>query len=205
MKHFARLTAFATAILAVGTLSAATEKAPRVGDKAPNFTLTSAAGNTHSLSDFEGKFVVLEWVNHGCPFVKKHYSTGNMQATQKAAVDEGMVWLSICSSAPGKQGHMSAAAALAATKAAGVESTAYLLDEEGTVGKAYSATRTPEIFIINEQGTIVYHGAIDSIPSARGSDVERADNFVLAAFQNIAAGEAIARSATQPYGCSVKY
>ncbi len=205
MKHFARFTALAAAVLAMGTLQAAPDKAPRVGDKAPNFTLTSAAGNEHSLADFEGKFVVLEWVNHGCPFVKKHYTTGNMQATQKAAVDEGMVWLSICSSAPGNQGHMSASAALAATKAAGVESTAYLLDEKGTVGKAFGATRTPEIFIINPEGVIVYHGAIDSISSARASDVERADNFVLAAFNNIADGKPIARSATQPYGCSVKY
>jgi peroxiredoxin len=204
MRAFYRFaTVFALAASAAGYAQAA--ETPKVGEPAPGFTLTSAAGNEHSLSDFKGKYVVLEWVNHGCPFVKKHYETGNMQATQKMATESGHVWLSICSSAPGKQGHMSAEKAAEKSKAVSSEATAYLLDENGKVGKAYGATRTPEIFIISPEGKIVYHGGIDDRPTARKSDVEGANNFVLAAMKSLEKGEAIANATTQPYGCSVKY
>ncbi|MGF1483114.1 MAG: redoxin domain-containing protein [Opitutales bacterium] len=203
MKKVLQFTGLAAALVAFTTSLHA--DAPKVGEKAPAFTLTSSVGNEHSLSDFEGKFVVLEWTNHGCPFVKKHYESGNMQATQKAVLGHDAVWLSICSSAPGKQGHMKPEDINAKLKALGAEATAYLIDEDGTVGKSYNATRTPEIFIINPEGVLVYHGAIDSIPSARPSDVEKATNFVMAAFKSIGKGEAIAQSVTQAYGCSVKY
>lgn len=178
---------------------------PEIGKPAPAFTLKDTSGKEHSLADFKGKLVVLEWVNHGCPFVKKHYESGNMQKVQAESVGSGAVWLSICSSAPDKQGHMSAEDAAAKAKEVDSKANAYLLDEDGTVGKAYDAKTTPEIFIINEEGLLVYKGAIDDKPSASSSDIEGAVNHVTAALKEIKGGKPVTVSSTKPYGCSVKY
>lgn len=178
---------------------------PEIGKPAPAFTLKDTSGKEHSLADFKGKLVVLEWVNHGCPFVKKHYESGNMQKVQAESAGSGAVWLSICSSAPDKQGHMSAEDAAAKAKEVDSKATAYLLDEDGTVGKAYDAKTTPEIFIINEEGLLVYKGAIDDKPSASSADIEGAVNHVTAALKEIKGGKPVTVSSTKPYGCSVKY
>lgn len=175
------------------------------GQAAPDFTLTDTSGTSHNLSDFKGKWVVLEWVNHGCPFVVKHYKSGNMQGLQKKYTDKGVVWLSICSSAPGTQGHMSPGDAAEARNKVGANSTAYLLDEDGTVGKTYGAKTTPQMVVINPEGTIVYHGAIDSIKSTNVDDIKKADNYVADALDAGMAGKPIAVAQSQPYGCSVKY
>jgi len=156
-----------TAIIASLAIASTALAAPEVGKPAPGFTLTDCAGNEHSLSDFAGKVVVLEWVNHGCPFVVKHYASGNMQKLQADAADKGVVWLSICSSAPGKQGHMSAADANAKCDEVGSKAAAYLLDEDGTVGQLYGARTTPEMCVINKEGILVYHGAIDQLCDRR--------------------------------------
>lgn len=197
-------------LLALTTLFAVTSlglhaATPPVGEPAPNFTLKDTSGKEHSLSDFSGKVVVLEWVNHGCPFVVKHYASGNMQNLQAAAAEDGVVWLSICSSAPGKQGHMSAEDAAKKTEELGSKAAAYLLDEDGTVGRLYGATTTPEMFIINAKGILVYKGAIDDKPTASQADIEGAKNFVTAALTEIKAGKPVSVSETRPYGCSVKY
>ena len=189
--------------LAASSVSAADR--PEVGQTATDFTLTDTAGQAHSLSSFKGKVVVLEWINHGCPFVVKHYQSGNMQKTQKAAAADGAVWLSICSSAAGKQGHLTPAEWNRTTSAQGAAPTAVLLDADGKVGKLYHATNTPQLFVINAAGVIVYSGAIDSIASAKTEDVPKAQNYVLAALADLKAGRPVATPVTKPYGCSVKY
>jgi hypothetical protein len=196
-----RTFATAAAILAAGVLQAAT-----LGQPAPAFTLTDLDGKAHSLADFKGKTVVLEWTNPECPFVVKHYEkSGNLPATQKAATADGVVWLLINSGASGKQGDFDTAAAkawLASTKSA---ATAYLRDSDGKVGKAYSAKTTPHMFVINAEGVLVYQGAIDSIRSTNAADIPKSDNFVAAALASIKAGKAVEKADTQPYGCGVKY
>jgi peroxiredoxin len=174
-------------------------------DQAPDFTLTDTNGNEHSLSDFAGKTVVLEWFNSGCPFVKKHYVQGNMQNLQSQYTDKGVVWLSIVSSAPGKQGHAAPSEHNAKMEEWKMQSTALLIDEDGTVGKAYDAKNTPHMFVINPEGEIVYNGAIDSIRSFNPADIPSATNYVKAALDAVLADEAVAVARTQPYGCSVKY
>ena len=184
---------------------AASTTTATVGQTAPAFTLTDTSGKKHSLSDFSGKTVVLEWVNHECPFVKKHYGSGNMQALQREATGKGVVWLSVNSSAPGKQGHLDAklgAAAIAEKKSA---STALLLDSEGTVGKLYGAKTTPHMYVIDAKGTLVYAGAIDDKPSTDPADVTGAKNYVRAALDEVLAGKPVTTATTQSYGCSVKY
>lgn len=178
---------------------------PEVGQPAPDFTLTGVDGQTHSLAQHKGKFVVLEWVNHGCPFVVKHYDSGNMPNLQKNYVDKGVVWLSICSSAPGKQGHHSAQEWEKLLAEKNSSAIATLLDEDGKVGKAYGAKTTPHMFVVNPEGTLVYKGAIDSIPSAEQADVQKAKNHVAAALDEAMAGQPVTESSTKPYGCSVKY
>ncbi len=192
-------------LLAVTLTSSLAFASPEIGQPAPAFTLTDTAGQSHSLSDFLGKTVVLEWVNHGCPFVVKHYSSGNMQKLQEAATSEGIVWLSVCSSAPGKQGHMSAAEAAAKSQEVGSKATAYLLDEDGKVGKLYGAKVTPELYIINEKGLLVYHGAIDDKKSTDPADIPNSKNFVAQALAELKAGKPVSEPTTAAYGCSVKY
>jgi len=175
------------------------------GKAAPNFTLPNANGKPTSLSDFQGKVVVLEWTNFGCPFVKKHYGSGNMQKVQAEAAGKGVVWISICSSAPGKQGYLPVADVTKACTEAGSKAAAYLVDEDGQVGRLYGAKTTPDMFVINPAGLVVYHGAIDDKKSANPADVEGAKNYVSAAIAETLAGQNVQEPLTQPYGCSIKY
>lgn len=189
--------------IALATLCSVASAAVETGAEAPEFTLADTNGNEHSLSDFEGKFVVLEWLNHGCPFVVRHYQSGNLPALQEKYTDEGVVWLSIVSSAPGKQGHHSPEKANALSEEKGAEPTAVLLDESGDVGRAYGAKTTPHIYIINPDGELVYQGAIDSAP--RGGDPAEITCYVTTSLDAAMAGEPVPVGTTRPYGCSVKY
>ena len=180
-------------------------KEPAIGSPAPALTLTDTKGKRHNLADYKGKHVVLEWVNLGCPFVKKHYESGNMQATQKKAVDKGVVWLSVCSSAEGKQGHMDAADWNEEIAERKLSSTAVLIDESGEVGRAYGAKTTPHMYIINPQGVLIYKGAIDDKPSTSKDTIPGARNYVLAALDESLAGKPVSTASTTSYGCSVKY
>jgi hypothetical protein len=180
-------------------------KEPAVGRPAPVFTLTDTNGKQQKLADFKGEYVVLEWVNFGCPFVNKHYGSGNMQAVQKKAVDRGVVWLSVCSSAEGKEGHMEAAEWNKEMAARKMSSTAVLIDESGDVGKSYGAKTTPHMYIINPDGVLIYKGAIDDKPSTNKDDIPGARNYVLEALDESMAGKPVSMASTTPYGCSVKY
>jgi len=175
------------------------------GDKAPDFTLTDINGEKHSLSDYKGRFVVLEWVNYGCPYVQKHYDTGNMQRLQKEITGKKVVWLSICSSAEGKQGHLTPAEWKEASAKKGVHSTSILLDPEGGVGRKYGAKTTPHMFLIDPEGKLIYQGAIDDKPTAYKEDVPGAENYILAAVDQALKGDPVKVSQTESYGCSVKY
>lgn len=157
------------------------------------------------LSDSKGKIVVLEWFNHGCPFVVKHYGAGNMQRLQKDYTAKGVVWLSICSSNKGKQGNDTPAGHAKTAQEKGAAPTAILIDEAGEVGRAYGAKTTPNMYVIDAEGTLRYMGAIDSISSARSADIEKAENYVAAALDALLKGEAPKTTETKPYGCSVKY
>ncbi len=173
---------------------------------APAFTLTSATGASVSLADHRGKVVVLEWVNYDCPFVKKHYgAAGNMPALQREWTGKGVVWLSICSSAAGKQGHFTGQALTSRIAAEGASPTAYLIDADGTVGRAYAARNTPYMVIIAADGTVAYAGAIDSIRSTKAEDVAKATNHVAVALGELMAGKPVTTAKTAAYGCSVKY
>jgi len=188
-------------LVAAGTTFAA----PQVGEPAPAFTLTDSNGQSHRLSDFKGKFVVLEWLNHGCPFVVKHYESGNMQNLQKEYTGKDVVWLSIASSAPGKQGHMSREETNKTKAEKGSAATAVLLDEDGTVGKLYDAKVTPELYVINPEGVLVYMGAIDDKKSVDPADVAGAKNYVKQALDEAMTGKPVSEPVTTAYGCSVKY
>ena len=193
------------AMVALSLVSSAAMAAVSVGDKAPDFSLVDANGTTHQLSDFAGKTVVLEWTNADCPFVKKHYGATNMQSQQGKWTGEEVVWLTVNSSAAGKQGHVDGAGANAVIAATGGKQSAYLLDAPGDVGRAYGAKTTPHMYVIDGQGVLRYNGAIDSIASADKGDIVNATQYVDVALTQLAAGEAVATSVTQPYGCSVKY
>ncbi|MBO9547803.1 thioredoxin family protein [Caulobacter sp.] len=171
---------------------------------APEFTAVDADGKTRSLSEFRGKTVVLEWVNEGCPYVKKHYS-GNMQGLQQAARADGVVWLTIASSAPGKQGYFDAPAAKTWMEAKGARPTALLLDGDNKVATLYKAKTTPHMFVIDKTGAVVYEGAIDNIPTSKVEDLGKAKNLVAAALADVKAGRKVATPFETPYGCSVKY
>lgn len=176
-----------------------------VGKKVPAFTLTDATGTERSLSDFSGKIVVLEWKNHLCPFVKKHYGSGNMQQLQSRFTQQGVVWLSIISSAPGKQGYVSGDEALALASQEGSSATAILLDPDGTVGRLYGAKTTPHFFIVDSKGKLAYRGAIDSVASTNPADIAEATCYVSDALDRLLNGDMPVVSDTVPYGCSVKY
>ncbi len=192
--------AFATVV----ALAAPALAAPQVGQPAPAFRLTDSNGKARSLADFKGKTVVLEWTNAECPFVKKHYA-GNMQALQKAAAKDGVVWLTVNSGAPGKQGHVDGAGANAIVKAKGAAPTAYLLDAKGDVGRAYAAKTTPHMYIVDPAGKLVYMGGIDDTPTADVADIKTAKNYVTAALADLKAKRAVQTASSKPYGCSVKY
>jgi len=181
--------------------------APPVGiDKpAPDFTLPDARGEAQSLSSYKGKFVVLEWTNFDCPFVHKQYDSGNMQKLQGAYTSKGVIWLRICSSAEGKQGHYSADEIQRKLGEDKSKATAYLVDADGSVGRIYGAKTTPHMFVINPRGVLIYAGAIDDKPSTKVADVSGATNYVAAALDNSLAGKPVAVKTSTPYGCSVKY
>ncbi len=172
---------------------------------APAFTLTDSEGVQRSLSDFRGKTVVIEWTNEGCPYVQKHYSSGAMQALQQEAVGDGVVWLTIISSAPGKQGFVEGEEARAWKARNSAHSTHLLLDPDGTVGRAYGAMTTPDMRVIDGEGRILFAGGIDDKPTNKVEDLEGANNFVRAALEDVEAARPIRTAYAQPYGCSIKY
>jgi peroxiredoxin len=177
----------------------------QVGKQAPDFALTDTNGKTHHLSDYKGKYIVLEWYQPDCPFVRKHYNSGNMQALQKEYAAKGVVWLSIDSSAAGQEGYYPSAELNQIATKSGAVRTALLLDADGKVGHLYGAKTTPDMYIINPQGVLVYQGAIDDKPSTDLADVKTAKNYVKSALNAVIGGQTVATASTRPYGCSVKY
>ena len=180
-------------------------KRAAIGQQAPEFTLTDTDGNEHNLSDFRGKHVVLEWINFDCPFVKAHYNSGNMPGLQAKYTEQGVVWLTICSSAPGKQGHFTGETLESRMEQAGFSGTAYLIDETGKVGRMYEAKTTPHMFVIDPQGTLLYAGAIDEKPTTDEEVTLQSTNYVATALDAALAGNEVPVKTSQPYGCSVKY
>jgi peroxiredoxin len=179
--------------------------AQEVGKAAPDFALSDSNGKKHSLSDLKGKFVVLEWFNPGCPFVKKHYSSNNMQELQKKYTEKGVVWLTISSSAEGKQGHLTPELANQEIKEKKANMTALLLDHDGKVGQAYGAKTTPHMFVIDPKGTLIYGGAIDDNDSADPEVIKTSKNYVAAALDEAMSGKPVQVASTDSYGCSIKY
>jgi len=193
-------------IAALGAaLAAPAFAAPTVGQPAPAFQAVDAAGRSRSLGEFAGKTVVLEWTNNGCPYVQKHYGSGNMQSLQKRATADGVVWLTIISSAPGMQGYLAPPQAKAWKAKAYAASTDLLLDPQGRVGRAYEAKTTPHMFVIDKAGRLVYMGGIDDRPYAEPASLKGAKNYVAAALDDLKAGRPVAVATSRPYGCSVKY
>ena len=196
------LSAFAALALTATTVFAAK---PTVGNDAPEFKLTDSAGKEHSLAEYKGKYVVLEWTNPGCPFVRKHYDTNNMQKLQAEATGKGVVWLSIDSSAPGAEGYLAPDAAKKAKDGDYKSASALLIDADGKVGHLYGATNTPEMTIVSPEGKVLYTGAIDSVSSASKGDVAKATNYVQVGLEEAMAGKSVTKSSSKPYGCGVKY
>ncbi len=175
------------------------------GKPAPAFSVTDATGKTRALADAKGKWLVLEWFNKDCPYVKKHYGSGNMQKLQKYYVGKGVTWLTVISSAKGKQGHLTPAAATKLASETKMAANAVLIDESGAMGRAYGAKTTPHMYIIDPNGTIAYAGGIDDNDSADPAVIPASKNFVSSALDSALAGKAIAVASSKPYGCSVKY
>jgi AhpC/TSA family len=195
-------------LLAVSALALASSAAlanATVGQAAPAFTVTDTSGKAVSLADFKGKTVVLEWVNPGCPYVRKHYDSANMQTTQKSATGKGVVWLAVNSTAQGHGDYKKPADMATWMQSQKAAATSTLMDSDGKVGKAYGARTTPHMYIVDAKGTLVYAGGIDDKPTANPADTKTATNYVNAALADIAAGKPIANASTRPYGCSVKY
>lgn len=192
------------AFIAIFSFNAFAQSA-KLNEQAPDFTLTDSKGKTHKLSDFKGKTVVLEWINFDCPFVVKHYASNNMQKIQKDYTDKGVVWLSICSSTEGKQGHFDNTEINKRIADQKAKMSAYLIDEDGTVGKMYGAKVTPHMYIIDKSGKLVYQGAIDDIKSTDQEDIKKAKNYVKNGLDEVLSGKAVTDKTTTPYGCSVKY
>ena len=178
---------------------------PAIGTEAPEFSLPAAKGTTHALSQSKGKYVVLEWFNPECPFVKKHYGGNNMQNLQKEFTDKGVVWLTIDSSAPGTEGYLTPEQGEKIISSWKIHHTALLLDPEGKVGRAYGAKNTPNMVVINPEGKITYQGAIDSKATPNPADIPSSTNYVKAALEESLAGKPVSNPQTKPYGCSVKY
>lgn len=205
MKRFLMVWAVAVAgTLLVGRAAVVRAEAV-VGEPAPAFSLTDAHGTARSLAEFTGKFVVLEWFNNDCPFVGKHYNSGSMQQLQAEATGRGVVWLTVASSAPGKQGHLTREQALMVIAERGSRQTALLPDPDGAVGRRYGAKTTPHLFVINPEGRVIYAGAIDDKPSAEPADLPGAVNYVRQALDEALAGRPVSVPSTKSYGCSVKY
>lgn len=195
------------AVLTLGLALAACTAiaAPEIGKPAPDFSVLDTKGQVWTKATLAGRPAILEWTNHDCPYVRKHYGAGNMQALQREATEAGYVWLSVVSSAPGKQGHVSPREADALTEERGAAPAAVLLDGDGAMGRAYGAKTTPQLFIIDSEGTLVYMGGIDDRPTTDPADIPGAANYVRAAMGDLAAGEPVGSPVTRPYGCSVKY
>ena len=192
-------------ILAILFFTSTSFGVAKVGEIAPDFEEKDHSGETRRLNDFKGQWVVLEWFNEGCPYVKKHYGSGNMQALQKKYTDKKVAWLTVATSAEGKQGYVDPAKAKEQIERAQMASTALLLDADGTMGRAYGAKTTPHMFVINPEGKIVYAGAIDSNDSANPETIKTSENYVVAVLDAALAGKEVKTSSTRPYGCSVKY
>jgi peroxiredoxin len=203
MAHSIRnslLIAVAGALLPVALMAQA-----RVGDAAPQFTASDSHGQSHSLTQYSGKYVVLEWHNQDCPYTRKHYVSGNMQELQKEWTEKGVVWFTVISSARGQQGYVTANEENEYLSKMRADPTAALLDPDGKVGKLYGAKTTPEMYVIDPQGKLIYEGAIDNRPTPEVSDIKGADNYLNDALTQALAGKPVAVSHTRSYGCSVKY
>jgi peroxiredoxin len=203
MMSFRHFPIFALTLLALASFTVQAD--PSIGQPAPAFSGKTADGKSLDLQSLKGKTVVLEWTNHQCPFVKKHYDSGNIPQLQKDAVAKGIVWLQVISSAPGKEGHVDGATSAKLNAQRGAVPTNTILDPEGSIGKLYGAKTSPHLFIIDPQGVLVYKGGIDSIPSADPADIAKAENYVKSALGELAAGKKVSKDSTQPYGCTVKY
>ena len=205
MRAFRVLALFA----ALGLFAASTVHGqmqdPDIGAPAPAFTLPDTYGNHHSLSDYAGKWVVLEWLNYGCPFVQKFYDAGKMQELQAEYAAKEVVWFAVVSSAPGEQGYYEPAEMNVQNEAHGIKAAAVLLDPSGEVGMAYGAKTTPQMYVINPDGVLLYNGAIDDRPSANPNSLNGANNYLVQALTEAMAGRPVSEPVTRPYGCSVKY
>jgi peroxiredoxin len=199
MKHL--MTALALAAFSAGALASSAV----VGQPAPAFSAKDTTGRSVALADFKGKHVVLEWVNPGCPYVRKHYDAKNMQATQKGATDKGVVWLAVNSTAPEYGDYLAPGKMAAWMKDQGAAATATLMDEDGKVGRAYGARTTPHMYVIDPAGKLVYAGAIDNKPTASKADIPGATNHVSVALAESLAGKPVSTASTRAYGCTVKY
>lgn len=193
------------ALMLFATTAMFASETAKVGSKAPEFTLKDSKGVEHNISDYAGKYIVLEWINYECPFVVKHYESENMQNLQREFTEKGVIWLTVCSSAKGKQGNYTNAEIEKRRKDYKSSETAYLIDESGDVGKMYNAKVTPDMVIINPNQEVIYLGAIDNIPSTDKSDIDKADNYVLQALNSAMNGQAIKVKSSKPYGCGIKY
>ncbi|MBL4837557.1 MAG: redoxin domain-containing protein [Kordiimonadaceae bacterium] len=205
MTYNRLLTSLCLLVVSVLSINFQAHGAPVPGKVAPDFMAYTTQGVTITLSELQGKPVVLEWTNHDCPYVKKHYSSGNMQRLQRKLTQEGVIWISIISSAPGLQGHVTTLEADALTARRGSYTSHVILDPDGTIGRAYHAKTTPQMVLIGAEGLVQYMGAIDDKPSARLESLEGAQNYVLAAWASVKAGTQVEMPTTKPYGCSVKY
>jgi hypothetical protein len=200
-RHIIQFMAFTTLMFAPHLAASGV----KVGQPAPDFTGTASNAKTYHLADYQGKFVVLEWHNNGCPYTQKHYKSGNMQNLQKQWTAKDVVWFTVISSAPGKQGYVNANEENNYLAKMGAATTAVLLDPNGTIGHLYDAKTTPQMIVINPQGLMVYDGAIDNRPTDDLKDIPRATNYVSLALEQSLAGKPVETAATRPYGCSVKY
>ena len=211
MRRRTTLLSLCTVLVALVFAAAATdfstekEAPPEVGKQAPNFTLKGTDGETYTLDDLEGQFVVLEWLNFGCPYVGKHYGSGNMQRLQEKYTNQGVVWLSVVSSAPGKQGYYPPEEMNAQNDKRGGQQTAILMDPTGEVGQTYGARTTPHMYVIDPTGTLIYKGGIDNKPTTDEADIKGANNYVVAALDAAMNGNEVQVETAPPYGCSVKY
>ncbi|MDN3919062.1 redoxin domain-containing protein [Pelomonas sp. PFR6] len=191
--------------LAAASLGGLAFAAATVDQPAPAFTAQTADGRSIDLASLRGKTVVLEWTNHDCPYVRKHYESGNIPAQQKEAADKGVVWLQVISSAPGQQGFVDGATAVKLNASRAAAPSATLLDPTGQIGKAYGAQTTPHLYVIAPDGQLVYKGGIDSIATSKKEDIAKAEPYVRLALADLAAGRKVAQPNTRPYGCSIKY
>jgi len=204
LTRLSTIAALAATLLTTPVLTAFAQEV-RVGAPAPAFTATDSRGQTESLSQFRGKYVVLEWHNQGCPYTKKHYVSGNMQSLQKEWTAKGVVWFTVISSAPGKQGYMTPSAENSYLNQVHAVPTAVLMDSDGKIGRLYNAKTTPQMIVIDPSGKVIYDGAIDNRPTPDPEDVNGADHYVSDALTEAMAGKPVGTPFTRPYGCGVKY